>query len=149
MLNSDKKSYFCVHQVGSKDKIFIETWYKKRDVKSIVFDYRYDLSQFYCAADIVVSRAGAVTLHELMFFKKKSIIIPLKKAASNHQVKNLHEVCLLNDIFLPAYDKDINKINQFVNSTIRKECEEFEKKLRAQRNLEKNNQEKIQKELQQ
>jgi UDP-N-acetylglucosamine--N-acetylmuramyl-(pentapeptide) pyrophosphoryl-undecaprenol N-acetylglucosamine transferase len=148
MLNSDKKSYFCIHQVGLKDKDFIETWYKKRDIKAIVFDYRYDLSKFYCSADIIISRAGGVTLNELLFFKKKSIIIPLKNSAQNHQVKNLQEICGESDIFLPIYFNDINSINKIVNSTIRNECEEFEKKIRAQKNLEKINKEKLQKELQ-
>jgi len=40
------------------------------------------------SADLVLTRGGANTLSELTVLKKPSIIIPLPKAANNHQLKN-------------------------------------------------------------
>ncbi len=40
------------------------------------------------SADLVLTRGGANTLSELMVLKKPSLIIPLPKAANNHQMKN-------------------------------------------------------------
>ncbi|MEQ8221788.1 MAG: undecaprenyldiphospho-muramoylpentapeptide beta-N-acetylglucosaminyltransferase [Candidatus Eremiobacterota bacterium] len=40
------------------------------------------------SADLVLTRGGANTLSELMVLKKPSVIIPLPKAANNHQMKN-------------------------------------------------------------
>ena len=42
----------------------------------------------YRAADLVVSRAGAVTIAEVCAWGKASVLIPLPTAAANHQVEN-------------------------------------------------------------
>jgi len=43
------------------------------------------------AADAVVSRAGASTLSELARLRKPSLLIPLDRAANDHQRKNAYE----------------------------------------------------------
>lgn len=51
----------------------------------------FDIQQMalaYAAADVVVSRAGAGTIFEVAAVGKPSIVIPLKTAASNHQLAN-------------------------------------------------------------
>ncbi len=47
-----------------------------------------ELKHAFAAADLVVSRAGAGTISEIMALKKPSILIPLADAAADHQVKN-------------------------------------------------------------
>ena len=42
----------------------------------------------YAAADIVVSRAGAISLSELAIVKKPSILVPSPNVAEDHQTKN-------------------------------------------------------------
>jgi UDP-N-acetylglucosamine--N-acetylmuramyl-(pentapeptide) pyrophosphoryl-undecaprenol N-acetylglucosamine transferase len=42
----------------------------------------------YRAADVVVSRAGAVTVAELCAWGKASVLIPLPTAAADHQTNN-------------------------------------------------------------
>ena len=46
------------------------------------------MSLAYSAADIVVSRAGAIAISELTYFKKAMILIPFPEAADNHQKIN-------------------------------------------------------------
>jgi UDP-N-acetylglucosamine--N-acetylmuramyl-(pentapeptide) pyrophosphoryl-undecaprenol N-acetylglucosamine transferase len=40
------------------------------------------------AADLVISRAGAITLAELAILKKPAILIPSPNVTNNHQYKN-------------------------------------------------------------
>ncbi len=47
-----------------------------------------DLSSFLRSCDIVVARAGANSLFEIVSAQKKSIIIPLPSVARNHQMHN-------------------------------------------------------------
>lgn len=47
-----------------------------------------ELKHAFAAADLVVSRAGAGTISEIMALKKPSILIPLRGAAADHQTKN-------------------------------------------------------------
>jgi UDP-N-acetylglucosamine--N-acetylmuramyl-(pentapeptide) pyrophosphoryl-undecaprenol N-acetylglucosamine transferase len=56
----------------------------------VQFEYISDgLADIYAAADIVISRAGAGTLFELLAMKKPHLLIPLSKAASRgDQIQN-------------------------------------------------------------
>ena len=51
-------------------------------------DYIYDMPLHMAAADLVISRAGAMTLSELALMKKSAILIPSPNVADNHQYKN-------------------------------------------------------------
>lgn len=51
-------------------------------------DYIYDMPQRLAAADLVINRAGAMTISELAHLKKPSILIPSPNVTDNHQYKN-------------------------------------------------------------
>jgi UDP-N-acetylglucosamine--N-acetylmuramyl-(pentapeptide) pyrophosphoryl-undecaprenol N-acetylglucosamine transferase len=53
-----------------------------------VREFITDMSAAYSGADLVVCRAGATTLAELLVCKKPSILVPFPAAADNHQVVN-------------------------------------------------------------
>ena len=55
-------------------------------VKPTVFIDRMDLA--YSAADVVISRAGAIAISELSLVQKPVIFVPLPTAAEDHQTKN-------------------------------------------------------------
>jgi len=48
----------------------------------------HEMGIAYCAADVVISRAGALSLAELCLYGKPSLLIPLPTAAGNHQEAN-------------------------------------------------------------
>ncbi|NLB15750.1 MAG: undecaprenyldiphospho-muramoylpentapeptide beta-N-acetylglucosaminyltransferase [Clostridiales bacterium] len=51
-------------------------------------EYIYNMPREMAAADIVICRAGAMTLSELALMKKACILIPSPNVADNHQYKN-------------------------------------------------------------
>ncbi|MBR5296078.1 MAG: undecaprenyldiphospho-muramoylpentapeptide beta-N-acetylglucosaminyltransferase [Clostridia bacterium] len=51
-------------------------------------DYIYDMPYQMCAADLVIARAGAITLSELSLLGKPAILIPSPNVTDNHQYKN-------------------------------------------------------------
>ena len=53
-----------------------------------VREYIYNMPELMAAADIVVSRAGAMTLSELAALNKCAVLIPSPHVADNHQYKN-------------------------------------------------------------
>ncbi len=55
-------------------------------VKPTVFIDRMDLA--YGCADVVISRAGAMSISELSIVKKAVVFVPLPTAAEDHQTKN-------------------------------------------------------------
>jgi UDP-N-acetylglucosamine--N-acetylmuramyl-(pentapeptide) pyrophosphoryl-undecaprenol N-acetylglucosamine transferase len=54
----------------------------------IIKPYLYNMQDAIAAADLVVSRAGAMTISEITAIGKPSVLIPLKIAANNHQMLN-------------------------------------------------------------
>ncbi|MBQ7336676.1 MAG: undecaprenyldiphospho-muramoylpentapeptide beta-N-acetylglucosaminyltransferase [Clostridia bacterium] len=54
----------------------------------VLSDYIYDMPLRMAAADLVISRAGAMTLSELALMKKACVLIPSPYVADNHQYKN-------------------------------------------------------------
>ncbi len=53
-----------------------------------VVDYIYDMPERLAAADVVINRAGAMTISELALLKKPSVLIPSPNVTDNHQYKN-------------------------------------------------------------
>ena len=51
-------------------------------------EYIYDMPLQMAAADLIISRAGAMTLSELALMKKAAILIPSPYVAANHQFYN-------------------------------------------------------------
>lgn len=53
-----------------------------------VTDYIYNMAEVMSAADVVISRAGAISISEIMAQGKASILIPSPNVAHNHQETN-------------------------------------------------------------
>jgi len=79
-----------IHQTGEKDENRIREQYADLGVTARVSAFIQNMAEAYQQADLVVSRAGATTLAELMVFKKPAILIPFPFATDNHQEKNGH-----------------------------------------------------------
>lgn len=67
-------------------------FYNKHNIPAFTFDYYDNIKNCYALSDLVICRAGAGTLFELVFFEKPCIIIPLVAQTTNHQVANAHEI---------------------------------------------------------
>jgi len=72
-----KKNFEAYRQseIGQNKNILIKAYIEKMDLA-------------YSAADIIISRAGAITLAELALAGKPCILVPYPHAAANHQEKN-------------------------------------------------------------
>lgn len=60
--------------------------YQNKGIKTMPFISKMDYA--YAVADVVVSRAGAMSVSELSIAAKPTIFIPLPSAAEDHQTKN-------------------------------------------------------------
>lgn len=80
-----------LHQAGVRDVSMLQAFYKQHDIAAHVVAY-VDLELWYQAADIVITRAGSGSLHELAYLEKSSVIIPLEHVADDHQVANAYAI---------------------------------------------------------
>lgn len=96
MMIKDNLSYFKEHDIqviwqtgkgmGEEARRAVEAAGAARWVK--VREFVTEMDKAYAAADIVVSRAGALAISELCIIAKPMILIPYPNAAEDHQTKN-------------------------------------------------------------
>jgi len=90
--SSKRDDVLHIHGTGSIEyeiakKMYAD--YRLCDCKNLeIREYIYDMPLLMQAADIVIARAGAMTLSELAALKKTCILIPSPNVANNHQYKN-------------------------------------------------------------
>ena len=77
-----------IHQTGGEDAELVRRTYAELGVDAEVYPFIQDISWAYRRADLLVCRAGATTLAELMVAKKAAILVPYPYAADNHQEVN-------------------------------------------------------------
>ncbi len=77
-----------IHITGFNDFEYVKEFYKNLNLSNIVMPFNPDIHIFYSVADIVICRAGAMTITELIYFRKPAILIPLPTAAELHQNHN-------------------------------------------------------------
>ena len=85
-----------IHASGAIEKestlaLFKEYGLEKYDNLQLV-EYIYDMPKKMAAADLVIARAGAMTLSELAMLGKPCILIPSPNVTDNHQYKNAVEL---------------------------------------------------------
>ena len=76
------------HDTGEADYEKVKEIYKDLNIKAKVSKFIDDISQAYKWADIVIGRAGAMTISELSALGLPSILIPYPQATDNHQFYN-------------------------------------------------------------
>lgn len=76
------------HQTGEADYQRVSEHYRCTGVQAEVMPFLYDMPKALQAADLVVARAGAMTIAELTACGKPAILIPLPTAIYDHQMKN-------------------------------------------------------------
>ena len=79
------KDFQIIWQIGKnsnkiKDRII--------DSRIKIFEFINKMDNAYSASDLVVSRAGATAISEILYLGKPSILIPFPFAANNHQEVN-------------------------------------------------------------
>jgi UDP-N-acetylglucosamine--N-acetylmuramyl-(pentapeptide) pyrophosphoryl-undecaprenol N-acetylglucosamine transferase len=76
------------HQTGSRDETAVGARYCELGVEARVNAFIDDMAAAYAWADVVLCRAGAMTVAELAAAGVASILVPLPHAADDHQSAN-------------------------------------------------------------
>ncbi len=92
LYNKENKDIVHFHIVGKYDNGDFEKFLIENDIKKnenvFVFEYIYDIEKYLSAADIIISRCGALTITEIACLGKASILIPSPNVSENHQYHN-------------------------------------------------------------
>lgn len=87
-LDTLRTSLSVIHQTGEADYESVKAAYEAAGFKGQVVPFVFDMPRALRSADLVVSRAGAVTVAELTACGKAAVLIPLPHAIYRHQDRN-------------------------------------------------------------
>ncbi len=82
-----KKGFQVIHIVGKGSIEKIKREYEVNSIFCAVFEYWEDMASVYRISDLVISRAGALSVTEIDYFKIPAILIPYP-FAGGHQMAN-------------------------------------------------------------
>ena len=85
-----EKDYQLIWQTGKLDYKELSENSRISNLKSQISlkEFISDMALAYSAADVIVSRAGAIAISELAMTKKPIVLVPFPFAAEDHQTKN-------------------------------------------------------------
>lgn len=95
----DKSGFQVIHLAGQQDCALLDNGYRDLRVAFKLFTFLKEMQYAYSIADLAITRAGATTISELVFFATPAVIIPYP-FAYRHQLNNAgvltkHEAAVL------------------------------------------------------
>jgi UDP-N-acetylglucosamine--N-acetylmuramyl-(pentapeptide) pyrophosphoryl-undecaprenol N-acetylglucosamine transferase len=106
------------HQSGKANKSAVEAQYQSPNSQVRIDEFIDDMSAAYEWADVVICRAGAITVTEIALAGVAAIFIPLPHAVDDHQTANANSLVerragfLINQVDLPG--KLLNLLNDIM-----------------------------------
>ncbi|MDD5645164.1 MAG: undecaprenyldiphospho-muramoylpentapeptide beta-N-acetylglucosaminyltransferase [bacterium] len=133
MRNKDKIQ--VIHIAGEKHENEAKTKYANFKIRAKVSGFINEIENFYSAADVVISRSGALALSEISRYGLPALLIPFPFAAQDHQKINARlaadtgaAFCLSEEEAIPPRIADLaDKIldNEELRGKMRKSWEKF------------------------
>ena len=121
-----------VHQAGEKHIATLEANYQQAGVKAETKAYIQDMASLYAWADVVVCRAGALTVAELACVGVASVLVPFPYAVDDHQTTN---AAYLSEngaaILIQQAALSVEKTSEILQQLTRKKCLTMAKHARA------------------
>lgn len=77
-----------IHQCGEKHRDAVRAEYANAGVEAEIVSFIDDMASRYAASDVVVCRAGAITVSELTVAGVASVLVPLVVSTTHHQRTN-------------------------------------------------------------
>jgi len=91
-LNGSAGRLQIIHVTGKSQVDAVRQAYAAKGAKAVVLDFVSDMDSLYSAADLVVSRAGAMAIAELAAFATPSVLVPIARSSGDHQRENAKAV---------------------------------------------------------
>jgi UDP-N-acetylglucosamine--N-acetylmuramyl-(pentapeptide) pyrophosphoryl-undecaprenol N-acetylglucosamine transferase len=91
-LNGNASRLQIIHVTGPGRSDAVRAAYAARGARAFVSEFVGDMDSLYSAADLVVSRAGAMAIAEIAAFGVPAVLVPIARSAADHQRENARAV---------------------------------------------------------
>ena len=121
-----------VHQSGEKNLEALKSIYRSEKVEGEILAFIEDMATRYAEADLVICRAGAITVAELSAGGMASVLVPFPHAVDDHQTANARFLAQAGAaILLPQAELTPEKVSGLLKSLDRKALQAMAQKARA------------------
>ena len=121
-----------IHQCGMKAVEEVKASYAALGIEAQVVSFIEDMAAAYVWADVVLARAGAISVSELTAAGVPSILVPLVTKTTSHQVGNAKYMQEAGAaIYLPQSELTTGKLTALLEGLNREELLETAKKAKA------------------
>jgi UDP-N-acetylglucosamine--N-acetylmuramyl-(pentapeptide) pyrophosphoryl-undecaprenol N-acetylglucosamine transferase len=111
------------HQSGKKNIDALRAAYAQAGVTANIVDFIDDMAAEYANADLVICRAGAITISELTAAGVASVLVPFVASTTSHQRDNAMWMAGKNAaIYVPQHELNPAGLAQLLRSTTRDDC---------------------------
>ncbi|MFA9217869.1 MAG: undecaprenyldiphospho-muramoylpentapeptide beta-N-acetylglucosaminyltransferase [Sphingomonadaceae bacterium] len=112
------------HQSGKKNIDALRAAYAQAGVQANVVDFIDDMAHAYSAADLVICRAGAITVSELTAAGVASVLVPLVASTTSHQRNNAQWMARQNAaIHMPQTEMSAQSLATLLETLTRAACQ--------------------------
>ena len=109
-----------VHQAGAQHADALAAVYRDVGVVASVIPFIDDMAACYAEADVVICRAGAITVSELTAAGVASVVVPLLVSTTTHQRDNAVWLAAAGAaVHLPQADLNVQSLSSLVSSLTR------------------------------
>ncbi len=111
----DSSQLKILHQSGKGNDESLKAVYQKLELDVDVQPFIHDMDAAYAWADLVICRAGALTVAEVAVVGLPAIFVPLPHAVDDHQTKNAQD--LLNKeaaLLIPQNELNADKVSDYL-----------------------------------
>jgi UDP-N-acetylglucosamine--N-acetylmuramyl-(pentapeptide) pyrophosphoryl-undecaprenol N-acetylglucosamine transferase len=111
------------HQSGKKNIEALRAAYAQHGVQANVVDFIDDMAAEYANADLVICRAGAITVSELTAAGVASVLVPFVASTTSHQRDNATWMAGQKAaVHLPQGELNAQRLASLLQSTTRDDC---------------------------
>lgn len=83
-----RKNIVVTQQVRESQLEQLNKFYQEQNIKAELQSYFHNVAEHFAAADLIISRAGASSVAEILAVGKTAILVPFPYAKDNHQLYN-------------------------------------------------------------
>ncbi len=125
LIDEDKRP-LVTHQSGKKNIDALRAAYQAAGVKANVLDFIDDMAGCYEEADIVICRAGAITVSELTAAGVASVLVPFVASTTSHQRDNANWMAAQKAaVHLPQQELNGAALAQMLQALTREQCRDM------------------------
>ena len=111
-----EKNFIVTHQCGEKDFNRIKKLYTDKNFNANVVTFISDLPSVFSDIDLIISRAGAMSIAEISASGRAAVYVPLN-IAGGHQVENLSDLINSNAaLMVKQDDKLVDNLREIIVS---------------------------------